>query len=668
MALRINCFICAFAGTPRVMRRINGIDYNLHREIAIGYRRDLGRPMEDMQVESRLCLNCFLAVQNYIELQNDQTCVRLNILRQTNRATCLVCNRARNLQRLSMEAKVRVFIDINIFVPEGSRCCEDHLNSRGNLLQAHYENLQYFNRPYRLNGNELQTFLMTVRDVSHSKPFSDYTRLSEEDVQTLTSVNKEQFGELLTFCAPVLVQNNSHRHITEQDLLLFLCKLRKGLSDEFLKVIFHYSSRQAVSLAISTVRNSLMISFVPQNIGLGAITREQYIDRHVTEFANTLYNPDVANPTVIACIDGTYSFIEKSSNFKALRQSYSLHKGRHLIKPALIVAPDGYILDIHGPYFSDARNNDAAMLRTEFERDAGALRQWLGENAILIVDRGYRDILPLLDNLGIDHKMPAFLQPNQRQLDTQEANDSRLITKSRWIIEARNGHIKSMFHFFKNTISLVHAIHLREFYLIAGAIINRYRQLIHMEEATAEYARRMLERARRENHLKIRVELENLARRNAMWERLNANQALDFPILDIDYLKDLTMGVYQLSLAASYIQDKVARDEAEIFELDEHRYEPGFIRVRLYSRFRNSTRYQLWISYTVDNEVDNEPITGYYCQCFSGARTVGSCAHIASVIWFLGYARHQANMRYPSDAILHAVVDAGGRNNNNVLN
>lgn len=53
-----------------------------------------------------------------------------------------------------------------------------------------------------------------------------------------------------------------------------------------------------------------------------------------------------------------------------------MHKGRHLIKPALIVAPDGYILAIHGPYFSDSRNNNAQMLNNEFQRDADNMRGW----------------------------------------------------------------------------------------------------------------------------------------------------------------------------------------------------------------------------------------------------------------------------------------------------
>lgn len=39
-----------------------------------------------------------------------------------------------------------------------------------------------------------------------------------------------------------------------------------------------------------------------------------------------------------------------------------MQKIRHLVKSALLVAPDGYILDIHGPCCSNDRNNDANLL------------------------------------------------------------------------------------------------------------------------------------------------------------------------------------------------------------------------------------------------------------------------------------------------------------------
>ena len=356
-----------------------------------------------------------------------------------------------------------------------------------------------------------------------------------------------------------------------------------------------------------------MIRFVPQNIGLNAITREQYIERHVTDFANTLYNRDEARQ-VIAYIDGTYCYIEKSSNFQALRQSYCLHKGRHLVKPALIVAPDGYILDIHGPYFSDGRNNDAAMLQYEFENDANALREWMGEGAIVIVDRGYRDALPLLQNLGIQTHMPRLLEQGETQLSTEDANDTRLITKTRWIVEARNGHLKSIFKIFKDIIPYHHVMHLRQLYLICGAIINRYKDPILMEGATAELAENMLERARVDNPLRDRAIIQ--ARLQTIWRRLHHHELLDFPILDLNYLRELTIGIYQIKLAPSYIQDTIMRDENEIVEISEHREEPGLVRFRLFSRFRNQTRYQQWIQYVpVRNLLEpavDEPILAYY--------------------------------------------------------
>ncbi|KAL3281443.1 hypothetical protein HHI36_004652 [Cryptolaemus montrouzieri] len=51
---------------------------------------------------------------------------------------------------------------------------------------------------------------------------------------------------MLTFCDPVTSDGErGHRCVNEKDSLTFLCKLRQGLSNDFLKIIFNYSSRQA---------------------------------------------------------------------------------------------------------------------------------------------------------------------------------------------------------------------------------------------------------------------------------------------------------------------------------------------------------------------------------------------------------------------------------------
>lgn len=144
------------------------------------------------------------------------------------------------------------------------------------------------------------------------------------------------------------------------------------------------------------MRQSLMIRFVNENIGFGAITREDYIERHVTPFSNQLYNDAPQNPKVIVYNDCTYLHIEKSSCFKALRQSFYVHENRHLLKSSMLVAPDEYILDIQGPYFSNATNNDARILLKEFQSDVNGMQAWFQRTDIFILDRGYRDAIPIL--------------------------------------------------------------------------------------------------------------------------------------------------------------------------------------------------------------------------------------------------------------------------------
>lgn len=674
MAFRnlVSCYICDRRFPPRNLMRIDGEENAHKREISIRRRDENNMPPLDVSPNTRICLNCSVSILNEIQIiEHDPSCLRVNVLSQSRSSSCIICNGVGNLHRLSSDCKAYVFVKKNIYIPEGVKSCEHHLDDRGYILYHLLDGLRFVNRPYVIKGQLLQSFLESLRTIANNATrITDENDFSDEEFKIFFSVTKQQFQELATYCDPVPCQGG-FRYVYKKDLLLFLCKLRQGLSDDFLSVLFQYPTRQVTSLAVATTRQSLMQRFVPTNIGFESITREQYIERHVSEYPNILYNPEPDIPRAIVKVDGTYSYIPKSSNFRALRQSFSLHKGRHLVKPALIVAPDGYILEIQGPYFSDTRNNDAAMLRNEFENDMEHMHEWFQEGDIFILDRGYRDITEFLDNQGVSWKMPAFLERNQKQLTTEQANDSRLVTKMRWVVEARNGHIKSIFKFLDKTIQIQHVPNLRDFYKIAGAIINRYHPLLIMEGADANKAYQLLARAQEPNVVQALVETENLHTRNAQrWVKLDANQLNDFPALEIDLLKDITTGIYQLKLAPSYIQDKLQRDEDEEFQVEMLRDEdrlptPGFMRVRVYSRFRNSTKYQLWVSYQSinDDEADEDfnPINGYYCTCKSGARTLGTCAHIASVLWFFGYARHQVDIHYPSTELIETVKDAAHR-------
>eukprot|EP00732_Lithocolla_globosa_P006874 Lithocolla_globosa_v1_NODE_8303_length_837_cov_2.753197.p1 type:complete len:153 gc:universal NODE_8303_length_837_cov_2.753197:478-20(-) len=69
------------------------------------------------------------------------------------------------------------------------------------------------------------------------------------------------------------------------------------------------------------------------------------------------------------------------------------------------------------------------------------------------------------------------------------------------------------------------------------------------------------------------------------------------------------------------------------YEFHAHPEADDLVRVRMQSRHSNSTKYFLWLQYTP------KEVTGWYCQCETGKRTVGSCAHIAAVLWYLSLGR-----------------------------
>jgi len=287
----------------------------------------------------------------------------------------------------------------------------------------------------------------------------------------------------------------------------------------------------------------------------------------------------------------------------------------------------------------------------------------LQQDDIVLVNRGYRDATDFLKWIDIQYKIPAFLQQGPRQLITEKANESRLVTKSRWINEARNGHMKFIFKFFDHTVPFAHIMNLWDYYLIVGALINKYHERILMYGADAQLAQLILQRVSHKktqkiNVLRTRVEVDNFLRRGE-WVHLDENQAQDFPRLDLQYLCDICLGVYQVNVASGYIQDKLKREDNDVFQYDQNHVEPNLIRVRVFSRFRNAGRHQLWISFNVDNDINDSPITGYYCTCKCGSRTVRTCAHVASTL-VLRICLAQTAYQVSSHSF-HHVLDAANR-------
>lgn len=119
-------------------------------------------------------------------------------------------------------------------------------------------------------------------------------------------------------------------------LAVYLSKLRLALSNSVLATLFHLNGKRHVSHVIEQVRNSLRQKFTPKYLGFKHISRQDVLDRHQTIIANTLLTSN--SDQVCVTIDGTYLYIQKSSNNTFQRRTYSLHKHRNLLKPMIITA------------------------------------------------------------------------------------------------------------------------------------------------------------------------------------------------------------------------------------------------------------------------------------------------------------------------------------------
>lgn len=56
----------------------------------------------------------------------------------------------------------------------------------------------------------------------------------------------------------------------------------------------------------------------------------------------------------------------------------------------------------------------------------------------------------------------------------------------------------------------------------------------------------------------------------------------------------------------------------------------------------NQTKHKVLIQYVLNSK--DVSTLSWACSCFSGLRTVGSCVHVATVIFYLSYAKYQKEL------------------------
>jgi len=146
--------------------------------------------------------------------------------------------------------------------------------------------------------------------------------LSDEEYKVFTSLTKDQFDDLVWHISKYDIRNSSNRSIRTA-LAIFLCKLRLGLSNALLAVLFQLPNKRTVSRSLESVRTALMSEFVPNNLGFNHIARHEIIHQHTSNIAQQLMGVDEPD-TAIVVVDGTYINIQVKRNIPLFLIHYKM--------------------------------------------------------------------------------------------------------------------------------------------------------------------------------------------------------------------------------------------------------------------------------------------------------------------------------------------------------
>ena len=138
-------------------------------------------------------------------------------------------------------------------------------------------------------------------------------------------------------------------------------------------------------------------------------------------------------------------------------------------------------------------------------------------------------------------------------------------------------------------------------------------------------------------------DLEKYLRRSSksLFEKIDISELEDFPKMTADDTKKkITFGCYQINQALSYLAehfDQKGDFEIRIEKTTKTDGEHRIVSSNFYSRHSNNCQYFTVLKYEPHNIISK-----WICSCLSGRRTCGCCSHVASLIYFLSYARFQS--------------------------
>ncbi len=366
----------------------------------------------------------------------------------------------------------------------------------------------------KLSGFEVKMLFDNLRHSISSNIFDRFaksSKISDKECLRATGLNIKQFNELS--CELKSLKDTASR-TKSQALATYLFRLKTGLDYRTLAALFGLEAYQNIGNYCAQVKDALLSDFVPKHLGANHLAREEWIS-HNTIISKKLF--DVKDDQLILIADGTYSYCQKSKDNFIQRRTYSMQKKRSLKKPFVICSTDGLILDVYGLY--DATKNDALIMQEVLDTDNHLLRL-IKEGDHLIVDRGFRDSINTLQNdYNLTTHMPACVPPNQKQLTTYEANESRFVTKCRWPVEVVNGLLKTLFRANDKVKKNVNLENTLSDLRISAAIINKFHKRLYSDKDNGvEIADKMKSKRFTNNTLDSVIRNHNFSKKRSLFK------------------------------------------------------------------------------------------------------------------------------------------------------
>lgn len=579
--------------------------------------------------------------------------IALNINKSRVSSTkCCVCDvqYPEKLHRVSQQMRHEILKLKRFYIPKNARACQMHSDF------SVWAGISFQNVQSKFTATQIEDMVDLLRSSPEPLQKSVLDVKSDFEFRTDTALTRAQFIDLFGRLPSISSEfkNDKNNQTAIESLYIYLMKLRTGRTHDDIGSIFGIT-RFTVTERMNKIRKVLENDFVYKNVNF-EMTREQLAQR-TTPLSQMLFcNGDTTRPVIT--LDGTYIYIQQSSNYGFQKQTYNAHKKRNFIRVMVCTTTDGTILFVLGPY--KASTNDASIMNSLIA-NSDAFNN-LNRGDVILLDRGFSTCTDIIKQAGFDVKIPHSIlkKETNKRFTTKQANETRLVTANRYVIETRNGHFKTIFKIFSKEWININLPYMMTDFRVAAALINFYFKTVesHKDRST-QIATRMLSRLDRPNRLYSIVDKNSFQRKVKLFTQFHDFDKL--PQLSVADLFQISLGPYQIRQAPSYCQEhcKANNSDFVVFKCPDNEVDEDLkdfksdkrnlvlLMMRINSRFRSRKSHDVYVLIDTNGKGE-ECVLEYCCDCQNGLRTVGCCSHVMSLLWFSLYIKHTYAMPRPA--------------------